>query len=64
MIQEKNKTIELKDLAIQERDKQISVLVGQVEDANKKLQSPTRNPFVVGTVGILIGILVTGVALK
>lgn len=35
-----------------------------LDDANAKLNSPLRNPFVIGTVGVLIGILVTGLATK
>lgn len=60
----KNREIGLKDLAIQQRQDQIVELNSELQDANSKLQSPVRNPFIMTTVGVLIGILVTGIALK
>jgi hypothetical protein len=39
-----------------------SDLESQVSDQNQKLQSPFRNPFIMTTVGVVLGILVIGIA--
>jgi len=39
-------------------------LNAELFNTQKKLESPLRNPFIMGTVGIVIGILVMGIAQK
>jgi hypothetical protein len=39
-------------------------LTDEVRARDEKLKSPFRNPFIMGTVGVVIGILVTGIALR
>lgn len=64
VIEAKDKTIELKDLALTKTNQQVADLYWQVEESNKKLSSPFRNPFIMTTVGVVIGIIVTGYALR
>jgi len=42
----------------------IAGLEVELEKRNSQLQSPLRNPFVMGMVGVLVGIVVTGYALR
>lgn len=64
VIDKKNETIELKNLAIKERDAIITFQLEQIQDLEKSNARFYKNPFIMMTVGALIGILVTGVALK
>jgi hypothetical protein len=59
VIEAKDRTIELKDLAITKSQAQTAELYWQVEEANDKLSSPFRNPFVMTMVGVVIGAIVT-----
>ena len=58
------RVIKLKDLALEQADKNIGELNAGLRDAEAKLQSPLRNPFVMTAVGVVLGILVTGIAVK
>ena len=60
----KNKQIEKLELGLAAQTGRVADLSNQLEDKNSQLQSPFRNPFVMTAVGVVIGILVTGYALK
>lgn len=60
----KNKHIEKLELGLTKQTERVADLSNQVQEANEKLQSPFRNPFIVGTVGVALGILIMGIALK
>lgn len=63
-LEAKNKQIKKLELGLATQTERVADLSSQLEDKNSQLQSPFRNPFIMGTVGVLIGIVVTGYALK
>ena len=63
-LEKKEKEIELKDLALKQSQDHLSRTLGDLENAREQLGSPFRNPFIMVTVGVVLGIVVTGVALK
>lgn len=64
VIEAKDRVIGLKDLAIRQSAEYSADLYWKLDEAEKKLQSPTRNPFIMATVGLVLGIIVTGIALR
>lgn len=56
----KNKEIQLNQLAIRQLTDQNTVLASDLTDAHESLNSWYRNPFVVGSIGALLGIFVAG----
>jgi hypothetical protein len=60
----RNEELKLCHLGLTQVRDQNVMLRTELETANQKLESPLRNPFIMATVGVLIGIAVTGFALK
>jgi len=60
----KNREIQLCRLGLVQSVDRIAGLEVELEKRNSQLQSPLRNPFVMGMVGVLVGIVVTGYALR
>lgn len=63
-LESKDKQIKLDQLAIKTLSTQNTDLSSQLYEREQQLQAWYRNPFVTGTIGVLIGIVVTGYALK
>lgn len=60
----KNQEIQLCRLGLQQAINNGVDLKFDLDAANAKLNSPLRNPFFIGTVGVLIGLVVAGIATK
>jgi hypothetical protein len=60
----KDKDIELWKLTVTQVSTENASLRYAVDDRDEKLRSPIRNPFVMTAVGVLVGIIATGYALK
>jgi len=56
--------VRLCDLALQQSKGNSTALNQRVDELNGKLESPIRNPFIMTTVGVVIGIIVGGIALR
>jgi hypothetical protein len=60
----RKRQVEKLQLGLTQQSQRVADLYAQVEEKNAQLQSPLRNPFVMGAIGALIGIAVTGYALR
>lgn len=60
----KNEEIKLCRLGLQQAINNGVDLKFDLDAANAQLNSPFRNPFIMATVGVVIGIVVTGLATK
>ncbi len=63
-VRERNEETKLCRLGLTQVSEENVALRNELGKANSKLESPLRNPFIMTTVGVLIGIAVTGFALK
>lgn len=64
VIDARNKEIQLCRLALTQSVEMSQGLNSELVETRSKLESPFRNPFIMTTVGVVLGILVTGFALK
>lgn len=63
-LEDKKHELELSDLGLKTCQSLNGDLMREVEDSRDKLQSWTRNPFIVGALGIITGALLFGVIKK
>jgi hypothetical protein len=63
-VNEKNKEIALCRLALTQSVDRGTAISIELDEAQSKLQSPFRNPFIMTTVGVILGLVVGGIALK
>lgn len=52
------------ELGLKQTTDQLATLNSQIQTKDKQLESTFRNPFVMTTLGVVLGILVTGYALR
>jgi hypothetical protein len=63
-IEAKNKEIQICRLALDQTIDRALTLEKDVKDRDEKLSSPLRNPFVMATAGVLLGLVVAGYVRK
>lgn len=63
-LQARKEEVRLCDLALKQAKGNTVELNKLVDEQNKKLESPTRNPFIMTTVGVVLGLIVGGIALR
>lgn len=63
-LESQQQVIDQLDLGLVECKDEHSNRINEVTDLQDKLDSPFRNPFIMGTIGVVLGIVVTGLATK
>lgn len=63
-LEARKKEVSLCRLALRQSMDRSAMLELEVENQNKKLGSFTRNPFIMATIGIVTGFVVTGLVLR
>ncbi len=63
-LQRRKREVTLCNLGLTQSIEQQGRLTYEVREAQDKLQSPFRNPFVMTTVGVVLGLVVGGIFLR